>query len=93
MDNRSLLVMDCHPRLTSEAEIKKVIIADLKSLKIRKKEEPNFVKCSIRKLTKRKDIVICPADMGGGIVILSKKQYTDMMVNLLSDANTYNATE
>lgn len=50
-----------------------VVLEDLKTLKIKKREEPNFVKSGIRKLTKRKDIVIRSADEGGGIVILSKK--------------------
>lgn len=47
------------------------------------------MKSGIRKLTKRKDIVIRPADKGGGIVILSKNQYNNSMKNLLKDEKTY----
>lgn len=64
--------------------LKKVVLEDLKDLKIKKKEEPDFVKSGIRKLTKRKDDVIWPTDKGGGIVILSKEQYNESMLKMIT---------
>lgn len=45
---------------------KKVVLQDLKDVKIKKKEKPNYIKSGIQKLTKRKDVVIRPAKGGGG---------------------------
>lgn len=40
-------------------------------------------------LTKRKDIVIRPADKGGGVVIQSKEQYQKEIDRQLHDESTY----
>lgn len=68
---------------------KRVVLEELKELKIRKKEDLKNIKSGIRKLTKRKDLVIRPADKGRGIVVLSKEQYSTSMNSLLQDEDTY----
>lgn len=68
---------------------KKAVFQELKDLKIKKSVGPKYIKCGINKLIKRKDIVIRPADKGGGIVVLSKVQYKETMNKLLEDRDTY----
>lgn len=68
---------------------KKIVLDEVKDLKIKKREDPKFIKNGIRKLIKRRDIVIRPADKGGGIVILSKEQYHKSMTQMLDDTKTY----
>lgn len=62
---------------------------DLNQLRIKKITDPQYIKRGIQSLAERKDIVIRPADKGGGLVILSKEYYQSEMVRLLSDHDTY----
>ncbi|CAI9583897.1 unnamed protein product, partial [Staurois parvus] len=50
---------------------------------------PNTVKKSITTLSNNKDIIIKPADKGGGIVLLNTTDYIDEALRLLSDTSTY----
>lgn len=51
---------------------KKLVSQDLDSLKVKKVSYPIHIKKGIQLLTNRKNIVIRPADKGGGVVIQSK---------------------
>lgn len=61
-----------------------MVIKDLELVKIKKVNDPAY-KRGIECLTKWKDLVIRPADKGGGLVVLSKAYYNNEMQNLLSD--------
>ena len=54
---------------------KKLVLQDLEALKLKKASDPPHIKRGIQSLKKRKDIVIRPADKGGGVVVQSKEQY------------------
>lgn len=45
---------------------KNMVMKDLDSLRIKKVQDPLFIKRGIESLEKRKDIVIRPTDKGGG---------------------------
>lgn len=61
---------------------KRVVLQDLKDLKVKKEEEPKYIKSVILKLNKRKDLVIRPADKDGGIVVLGKAQYNESIMKV-----------
>lgn len=58
-----------------------------------RKIKPNKTKTNIwntiKEIEKKKDIVIRPADNGGGLVILDKRDYELDMEKLLKTPNTY----
>lgn len=66
-----------------------MVIKDLDTLKIRKVNDPSYIKRGIESLIERKDLVIRPADKGGGLVVLSKTYYNNEMEKMLADYNTY----
>lgn len=69
--------------------LKKLVLEDVRALKIKKKEEPAHIKKGIKTLLRRNDVIIRPADKGGGIVIQTKEDYHTAMSKLLDDEITY----
>lgn len=68
---------------------KKLVTTELEQLPVKKIHEQKDIKKGLRSLEKRKDIVIRPADKGGGIVVLSVEQYKKEMERILEDRSTY----
>lgn len=65
---------------------------DLKKLENKGSRNMNIWK-TIKEISKKKEVVIRPADKGGGLVILNKKKkkdYEEEMENLLKVEKTYN---
>lgn len=54
-----------------------------------KKSKRNNIWKTIKKIDKKKNIIIRPADKGGGLVILNKIDYKREMANLLNQPDTY----
>ncbi|PIO27890.1 hypothetical protein AB205_0053650 [Aquarana catesbeiana] len=67
---------------------KKMVEEDLRNLR-RKDRKGRHVWDAIKKIGERHEVVIRPADKGGGLVILDKKDYQEEMENLLRVENTY----
>lgn len=44
---------------------------------------------TIKKLSQREDVIIRPANKGGGLVLLSKEKYLGELDRQLEDFNTY----
>lgn len=72
---------------------KKLVLQDLDTLKLKKVSDPIHINIGIQTLTKRKDIVIWPADKGGGVVIQLKEQYQNEIDRQLQDESTYWETQ
>lgn len=68
---------------------KKMVEGDIKLMGNTNKKRPNNIWKTIKNIGKKHEVVIRPADKGGGLVILNKKDYLDEMNNLLSIENTY----
>ena len=51
--------------------------------------DPIQIRKGIHSLKKCKDIVIRPADKGGGVVVQSKEQYNSELLRQLEDVETY----
>ncbi|XP_040212329.1 uncharacterized protein LOC120943214 [Rana temporaria] len=66
-----------------------MVCKDLESLNIKRVKDSQCIKRGILSLEKRNDIVIRPADKGGGLVVLSKAYYFEEMSRHLSDRSTY----
>lgn len=62
---------------------KELVLKDLLALKIPKQRGTSEFQTSLKQICKRNDIVICPADKGGNIVILDKSQYIEEMNRLI----------
>lgn len=67
---------------------RKLVLQDLDAQKLKKVSDPIHIKRGYKTLTKRKDIVIRPADKGGGVVIQSKEQYQEEINRQLQDETT-----
>lgn len=67
----------------------KMVEDDLRKLEKQKNHRARNVWNTIKSLGKRKEVVIRPADKGGGLVILNKSDYEEEMENLLRVENTY----
>lgn len=66
-----------------------LVLTDLEELpKKNIYSDPN-IKIGLTSLCQRKDLIICPADKGGGIVILDKSDYHAEMTRIISDLDTY----
>lgn len=68
---------------------KNMVCNDLDQLKIKKVRDSQVIRRGICSLEQRRDIVIRPADKGGGLVVLSKAYYQAEMLQLLNDQDTY----
>lgn len=68
---------------------KKSVLQDLDTLKLKTASNPIHIKKGIQSLKKRNDIVICPADKGGGVVIQSQEQYHSELNKQLQDDSIY----
>ena len=68
---------------------KQLVLKDIDELPQKKKVNPEFIKEGIKTLEKNKDIIIRPADKGGGVVVMDKEFYLNQLTTLLSDSITY----
>ena len=66
-----------------------VLIRDLESIETKKARLNKTLQEGLDSLCTNKDLVIRPADKGGGIVILDRADYLREMHNIVDDANTY----
>lgn len=66
-----------------------MVSSDLEAMKIKKVRDPHYLKAGIATLEKNKNVVVRPADKGGGLVIMSKVFYNKEMDRLLADRSTY----
>lgn len=66
-----------------------MVITDLDSLKVKKVWDPVYIKKGIQALEEKKEILIRPADKGGGILLMTKAYYKEEMKRLLGDRDTY----
>lgn len=64
-------------------------LSDLDLMNMRKIKDLAFIKEGIISLESKKDVIICPADKGGGLVVMSKQFFKGEMCHLLEDTNTY----
>lgn len=62
---------------------------DLDQLKIKKIKDSIHIKKGIQSLIRRKDLVIRPADKGGGVVLQTKDNYLKEIKRQLQDESTY----
>lgn len=67
---------------------KRMVEEDIKKLKVNKSKRKNIWK-TVKEIEKKKEIVIRPADKGGGLVILNKRDDEMEMNNLLRTQDTY----
>lgn len=65
------------------------MIKDLANLKTKLVQPQHDIKVIMETLCSRKDIVFRPTDKGKAIVILDKEMYSNEMLRILSDSDTY----
>lgn len=70
------------------AVFKDLMIRDLEEYNIKNRLD-TYVQNSVRTLCERKGLIICPANKGGGIVLLDIQDYQCELKNLLVDWLTY----
>lgn len=68
---------------------KNMVFNDLDKMRKQKVVDPQNIRKGMESLEKRKEIIIRPADKGGGLVILDKTDYLSEITHLLSDRDTY----
>lgn len=68
---------------------KNLVLTDIERLNPIKRVNPDYIINGIKSLEKKKDIIIRPADKGGGVVILEKTFYHKQLVDMLGDRTTY----
>lgn len=68
---------------------KNIVCSDLETMKIKKLRDPYYLKAGIATLEKNKNVIVRPADKGGGLVVMSKAFYKEKMDRLLVDWSTY----
>lgn len=68
---------------------KNMLFNDLDKMKVRKAVDPLPIRQGMKSPEKRNDIIIHPADKGGGLVILDKSKYLEELHKLLEDRETY----
>ena len=66
-----------------------VLLRDLEMIEIKKAKLNKTLQEGLDSLCTNKELVIRPADKGGGIVVLDKVDYLREMHNIVDDANTY----
>ena len=67
---------------------KQLVLKDIEELPV-KGVNPRYIKEGIESLEDKKNVVIRPADKGGGVVVLDKEFYCTQLSNMLSDTSTY----
>ena len=68
---------------------KGLVLRDMEKIIPKKGVNPQYIYDGIKKLEARKDVIVRPADKGGGVVILSKEFYINQITEMLSDEETY----
>lgn len=66
-----------------------VVLRDLDQLPAKKVKTDRDVVAGLNSLCENKGLVIRPADKGGGIIIIDKKDYLTEMHRILGDVDTY----
>lgn len=66
-----------------------LVLRDLAKLPLKRTHHSPLLKGGLESLCARKDLVVRPADKGGGIVILDKSQYETEMHRILNEPGTY----
>lgn len=67
---------------------KNLVLKDLDKVVPKRNINPSHIQEGMEQLQERKNIVIRPADKGGGMVILDKTYYDTQLNGMLSDENT-----
>lgn len=70
---------------------KDLVLSDLAQLPIKKPYSHPSFQAGLKSLSENKDIVIRPADKGGGMVVLDRIDYEREMYRILGDTETYKA--
>lgn len=66
-----------------------LILKDLEQIVPKKNINPRHMQEGIVQLEGINNIIICPADKGGGVVIVDKIFYDTQLSNMLADDDTY----
>ena len=88
LSNPSLFNPSC-PIAPSVKVFRDLVIKDLEELPVKRNYSDPNIKLGLKTLCERRDLVIRPADKGGGIVVLDKTAYNEEMYNILGDSSTY----
>lgn len=65
-----------------------MVESDIRKLKVSKSKRNN-IRNTIKEIERKKEIIICLADKGGGLVILNKSNYETEMNKLLKTPDMY----
>lgn len=68
---------------------KSMVLEDIDKLKYRKQNNPDWIRKGIESIENKKNVIIRPADKGGGLVVMSKEYYINDINTQLSDRDTY----
>lgn len=77
------------PTAPSIKVFRDMVLKDLEDLPSKRIYSDPRLNIGLKSLCERKDLVIRPADKGGGVVILDKTDYHGEMMRILSDSDTY----
>lgn len=77
------------PTASSIKVFRDLVLKDLEDLPNKRTHSDPNIKIGLKSLCERKDLIICPTDKGGGVVILDKSDYHGEMTRILSDTETY----
>lgn len=66
-----------------------MVLKDIESRNPKKRVNPEYNREGIESLEGRNDIIIRPADKGGGVVVSDKQFYHNQLMELLGDKTTY----
>lgn len=77
-------------RLTPSVQVfRDVLLRDLGNIRLKKTHLTKSLQSGLDQLCENKEIIIHPADEGGGIVILNKSDYLKALNHLVGDTDTY----
>lgn len=68
---------------------KNLVLADLEKIKVKNSNVSKKEQKIVNKIQKRKDLVVRPADKGGGLVLIKKEMYLEELTKQLQDDTTY----